>query len=483
MLKEQHRFFRSVLMAADLAIICAAAVSAYFLRFHVLAGVLPHDAERPSYRAFAIPIEVAAPMMMLAMLWAGQYRPRRDQRFYLEAAAILKGVVAGVGATIVMLSLFKNVLFDGKHFSALQFALFGGCTTVMLMAWRYGFRVALRMMRSRGWNLRQVAIIGTGRLGQLVYRTLRRNSWTGINPVFFISHRRTPTRATCLGLPVQAGLADLESTLEGSGISGVFIALPGRMTAVLPGLLTRLERCPLDVRVVPDLTPRYVPINMSANELDGMPILSVRESPLNGWGRVVKRGIDLAGAIGLLAIFALPMAAIAVAVRMSGPGPVIFRQERMSLNGQRFKMFKFRTMTHVDAERQALRDLGRGTEAWTKANDERITRVGRMLRRTSLDELPQLLNVLLGEMSLVGPRPERPELIEQFRENWRGYMLRQNVKAGMTGWAQVNGLRGDTSLRKRLQYDLFYIRNWSLLFDLRILAMTVFRGFAHPNAH
>jgi lipopolysaccharide/colanic/teichoic acid biosynthesis glycosyltransferase len=137
---------------------------------------------------------------------------------------------------------------------------------------------------------------------------------------------------------------------------------------------------------------------------------------------------------------------------------VIFRQERMSLNGQRFKIFKFRTMKHADAERQALRDLGRGTDAWTKAGDDRVTPIGRFLRRLSLDELPQLFNVILGEMSLVGPRPERPELIERFREDWRGYMLRQNVKAGITGWAQVNGLRGNTSLRKRLQYDLFYIR-------------------------
>jgi exopolysaccharide biosynthesis polyprenyl glycosylphosphotransferase len=214
-----------------------------------------------------------------------------------------------------------------------------------------------------------------------------------------------------------------------------------------------------------------------------MPVLSVRESPLNGWGGVLKRGIDIAGALAALLVFALPMFVIGLLIRLSGSGPVIFRQERMSLNGQRFKIFKFRTMVHVDAEVQTLRDAGKGTDTWTRSGDPRITRIGRFLRRTSLDELPQLLNVILGEMSLVGPRPERPELIRRFREDWRGYMLRQNVKAGMTGWAQVNGLRGDTSLRKRLQYDLFYVRNWSLMFDLRILWMTLFRGFAHPNAN
>jgi exopolysaccharide biosynthesis polyprenyl glycosylphosphotransferase len=469
-------------MASDLVIIIAAAVGAYFLRFVILADLIPPKEAQFGYFTHAIPVELAAPVMMLAMLWAGQYRPRRDQRFHLEAAAIIKGTAVGLGVTIVVLSLFQNVLFGGRHYSGWQFVIYGMGTAVMLLAWRYGFRITLRLVRARGWNLRHVAIIGTGRLGQLVYHTLRRNSWTGINPVFFVGHQKMTARRECLGLPVHSGLDDLEATLDGSSISGVFIALPGRLATTLPDLLKRLQRYPLDVRVVPDMNPKFFPINMSANELDGMPVLSIRESPLSGWGRVSKRSLDLVGGSLLLAAFAVPMVLIGLLVYFCGGRPVIFRQERMSLNGQRFKIFKFRTMKQVDAERQALADLGRGTDAWTKAGDERITPIGRFLRHTSLDELPQLFNVFLGEMSLVGPRPERPELIERFREDWRGYMLRQNVKAGITGWAQVNGLRGDTSIRKRLQYDLFYIRNWSLMFDLRILWMTLFRGFAHPNA-
>ncbi len=482
MLKEQHRFFRSVLMAADLAIICSAAVAAYLLRYLVLGGVLPYDAGEVAYRALAIPIEVAAPLMMLAMMWAGEYRPRRDQRFYLEAAAIMKGVVAGVGATIIVLSLFKNVLFDGRHYSAWQFAIFGACSMVMLMAWRYGFRVALRMIRARGWNLRHVAIIGTGRLGRLVCRTLRRNTWTGIEPVFFISHHHRAPVAACLGLPVKGGLDDLDLVLRDSGVTGVFVAMPGKMSAWLPALVMRLERYPVDVRLVPDMNPKYMPINLAANELDGVPILSIRESPLSGWGRVAKRALDLSGGILLLLVFAVPMLIIALAIyAYGGEGPVIFRQERMSLNGRRFRIFKFRTMNH-EAGRVVVQPAEGGRDAQTRAEGGRVTPIGRFLRRTSLDELPQLFNVILGDMSLVGPRP-MAELVQGFRDDWRGCMLRQNVKAGITGWAQVNGLRGDTSLRKRLQYDLFYIRNWSLLFDLRILAMTVVRGFAHPNAH
>ncbi len=484
MLRKQHRFFRSVLIAADSIIISAAAILAYFVRFGMLAEYSPPSAEETlGYSTHAIPVLTAVPLMLVAMMWARLYHPRRDQRFHLEAGNLLRAIIIGVGLTFAAISFFSRILYDDLDPSRLQYLVYAALLAGMLITWRFSFRVMLRLLRKRGWNLRHVAIVGTGRLGQVVCQTLTRNSWTGITPGYFISHHTTTSRETCLELPVVGGMDDLEKVLDDSRISGVFIALPGRMGAELPNLLARLERYPVDVRVVPDMNPKYMPLNMAVNELDGMPVLSVRESPLSGWGGVIKRGIDVSVGLVALLVFGLPMLIIALLIRMSGPGPVIFRQERMSLNGQRFKIFKFRTMKHVDAEAQALRDSGKGTDAWTKGNDSRITPIGRFLRRTSLDELPQLFNVIDGEMSLVGPRPERPELIQRFREDWRGYMLRQNVKAGMTGWAQVNGLRGDTSLRKRIQYDLFYVRNWSVMFDLRILWMTIFKGFAHPNAN
>jgi lipopolysaccharide/colanic/teichoic acid biosynthesis glycosyltransferase len=176
-----------------------------------------------------------------------------------------------------------------------------------------------------------------------------------------------------------------------------------------------------------------------------------------------------------MAVFAVPMVLIAMAIKLTSEGPVVFRQRRVSIGGEEFDIYKFRTMMHERDEHASA--------VWTARGDARVTKIGAFLRRTSLDELPQLLNVVLGQMSLVGPRPERPELIARFKEDWRGYVLRQHVKAGMTGWAQVNGMRGDTSLRKRLQLDLFYIRNWSLGFDIKILWLTLFRGFVHQNAH
>ena len=486
MLRRQHRFFRSVLIASDCVVICAAIVASFFIRFDLLAERFPPrempDADAITFATHSIPVVAAAVIMILTMVGTGLYQPRRDQRFQREAWIILKAIVLGVMFTVATVSFLSRLVFDGRDPSRVQYLVYASCLLVFLLTWRFTFRAILRALRRRGFNLRHVAIIGNGRLGQIVARTLDRNSWTGITPTFFVSHESGVEPGTCAGLPVKGGLDELERILDGTDLTGVFIAIPGDMGAALPNLLARLERHPVDVRVVPDMNPKYFPMNMAVAELEGMPILSLRESPLSGWGGIAKRGVDLLGALVAIAIFAIPMLLITVLVRRSGPGPIVFRQERMSLNGQRFRIFKFRTMRHVTGEARAMRDQGSGTDNWTRGDDPEITRIGRFLRRTSLDELPQLFNVLLGEMSLVGPRPERPELIKDFRNDWRGYMLRQNVKAGMTGWAQVNGLRGDTSLRKRLQYDLFYIRNWSLGFDLRILWMTIFRGFIHPNA-
>jgi exopolysaccharide biosynthesis polyprenyl glycosylphosphotransferase len=206
-------------------------------------------------------------------------------------------------------------------------------------------------------------------------------------------------------------------------------------------------------------------------EFEAIPFIHLRETPLDGWNRVLKRAFDVAVGGLCLLVAAVPMLVIAAAVRLTSPGPALLRQERMGLDGRRFLLFKFRTM-RADAE------VATGP-VWARPDDDRRTGIGRMLRRFNLDELPQLLNVLRGEMSLVGPRPERPVFVEDFRRRIPGYMLRHKVKAGMTGWAQVNGWRGDTSLEKRIEYDLYYIERWSLFFDVKILTQTLYRGFTN----
>lgn len=499
MLKQQHQLFVGLLALVDGLVIIAASVLAWWLRMHLCpprTDYWPYRWEQYS-RGFLVLYTV--PIILMSLRWFGLYRPRRDRSLASEIPEVTKACIVGMLAVLAMLFVFESSIFAQnetfRHGPPLtignvtiepgrvQVGLLTLLLPVMLSAHRMTFRATLRQMRSQGWNLRHVAIIGCGRLGQIVGRTLDRNSWTGIKIAYYISHQEKTRREECLGRPVLGGLADLEKILDENKPDAVYLALPGSRSETLYSVLGRLEKFAVDVRIVPDINPRYVPQSMTVGELDGMPVLSYRECPTSGLGGLTKRGLDILGAAAALAIFSVPMLAIAALVRLGGPGPVIFKQRRVSLGGQVFDIFKFRTMYHVEEEAVEGDPSAPRPASWTERNDPRITPIGRWLRRTSLDELPQLFNVMLGEMSLVGPRPERPELIERFREDWRGYMLRQHVKAGMTGWAQVNGLRGHTSLRKRLQYDLFYVKNWSLGFDLKILLLTLFRGFVHRNAH
>lgn len=450
-------------------------------------------------------IMLALPMLLVSLWGFGLYRPQRDRALLAEAAQTFKGCFTTVVGLIVVLWAIgprlaggwageRSTVLFGHSIDAgrLQLILLAILLPTLLITHRACFRLALRAIRRRGWNLRHVLVIGTGRLGRIACRTLDRNSWTGLHVAAFLHHAdQMPERAAAqlpplanegvglhpcvLDRPVLGALIDLEQVLEEHQPDAVYLALPASRATAMPALLRRLERFTIDVRIIPDVHPRYMPQSMVVSDLEGMPILSVRESPMTGVPGLLKSAFDILGALIAIVLFSPLMLAVAVAVRCSGKGPIIFKQRRVSLGGEVFNIYKFRTMRCEEEPQEGA--------GWTKRNDPRVTRIGKVLRRTSLDELPQLLNVLLGDMSLVGPRPERPELIEQFREDWRGYMLRQHVKAGITGWAQVNGLRGDTSLRKRLQLDLFYIRHWSLGFDCKILWLTLFRGFFHRNAH
>ncbi|MCC6284805.1 MAG: undecaprenyl-phosphate glucose phosphotransferase [Phycisphaerales bacterium] len=492
MLKQRHQLFVTMFAGIDALVVTLACVLAWSVRHWVLGEAWP---ETWSSRVRE-PLVLSAVPVCLGVMWAsGLYRARRDRSLASEIAQVIKASLISVCALVVLAWGMGEPSFLGPAhltvdgpFGAIdaprvQFAALAVALPALLVSFRISLRLVLRRLRRSGWNQRHVAIVGDGRLGQIAARTLSRNGWTGINVAYFVSHKPVADREQCLGRPVRAGLDGLERTLEEYKVDGVYLALPHGEWPLLPALLKRLEAFALDVRIIPDVPLRYMPQRMAVNELEGMPVLSYRESPLHGVGGVSKRGLDMAGSLAALLIFAPVMLISALAVRLSGPGPVIFRQRRVGWGGEEFWIYKFRTMRHGEEEQApCIDDLDDATKAWTQRDDPRITRVGRWLRRTSLDELPQLFNVLKGEMSLVGPRPERPELISRFKDDWRGYMLRQHVKAGMTGWAQVNGHRGNSNLRKRLQHDLFYIRHWSLRFDLWILWLTVFRGFFHRNA-
>ena len=480
MLKRRHQLFVVVFVLADGLMVAAASYAAWALRLSMLDQPTPDEWEawvKDPLILFTVPLALAV-MQALRL-----YRPRRDRPLLNEQLEIFKASVIASACVVLFLWIVGNDLISAPPGNTdhaaldparLQIGAFALILPVILGLQRLIIRLILRQLRRRGFNRRHVAIIGTGRLAQNVTRTLARNSWTGIRVTYFISHHPTTNRAHCLDRPVLGGLDKLDELLADYPVDAVYLALPAAQAGAVPELLRKLERFTVNVRYVPDLNPRYMPQQMHIAQLEGMPILSYRENPTMGLGGVTKRTIDILGAAAGLVLLSPLLLIIALAVRLTSPGRVLFKQSRVSIGSSEFKIYKFRTMRS---------DLQDRSAKWTTRDDPRVTPFGRFLRRTSLDELPQLFNVLRGEMSLVGPRPERPELIERFRDKERGYLLRQHVKAGMTGWAQVNGLRGDTCLRKRLQYDLFYIRNWSVWFDVRILFATIIRGFVHRNAH
>jgi Undecaprenyl-phosphate glucose phosphotransferase len=268
-------------------------------------------------------------------------------------------------------------------------------------------------------------------------------------------------------------VADLPGLATRTGADFVYVAFARAEHEAEREALERLGDSTAAVRLVPDLSQMHT-LNANVEDFDGTPVVLVTETPEQGWNSVLKRAFDLAVSAILLVILAPVLVAIAIWVKLDSPGPALYAQERVGSNGRRFRMLKFRTM-RTDAEAEGPQ--------WSRADDPRRTRGGEILRRLSLDELPQLWNVFVGHMSLVGPRPEQPVFVDQFRASIPRYMLRHHVKSGITGWAQVNGLRGDTPLERRIEYDLYYIENWSMSFDMKILAMTVVRIFRDPSAN
>ncbi len=338
---------------------------------------------------------------------------------------------------------------------------------------RAAVRTALRALRKRGRNLRHIVIIGAGAHGREIAARLRRAPWSGLTVRSFYDDDASLYGSAVDGVPILGGLARIADDLAQDPADQVWIALPLRAEERIQQILEELRQTSALVRFVPDIQSFHL-LHHSVTEVAGLPVLNLTDSPHTGIDSTRKTLEDFLLA-SLLLVASLPLwTLIAIGVKLSSPGPVLYRQERVTWNGQRFVMLKFRSMPQ-DAES----DSG---PVWAREGESRATRFGAFLRRYSLDELPQLWNVLNGEMSLVGPRPERPEFVRQYRQQIPGYMQKHLVKAGITGWAQVNDLRGDTDLAQRIQYDLYYIDNWSVLFDLRILALTLWHILTSRHA-
>jgi Undecaprenyl-phosphate glucose phosphotransferase len=464
MIKHRSQVLVAWFLFWDLLLTGTAWVLAYFLRFEADLIPLTKTPLDESQCLGNLPLVLL--LAAAAYHLTGQYAIHRLRRLREEVVCVVKGT-----ALLSLLVVAATFLRHDPYESRATLLLFSGLTVAALLAGRRINWAVIRTLRSHGYNQSFSLIVGAGRVARKTERALRHASWMGIKNVGFVDEQASHLYDD---LDVLGGFADLPDLIAKYHIGHVFIALPLNRYHDARRAFDILSQLLVEVRLVADL-PALTGLTLSTTNLDGLPLLGLRESPHFGLNVVVKRCMDLVlSAIGLV-ILSPFLAGIAILVKLTSPGPVLYRQERCGLNGRSFYMLKFRSM-RMDAEKET-------GAIWARKDDDRRTRLGTFLREKSLDELPQLINVLRGDMSLVGPRPERPVFIKQFTKTVPNYMARHCVKSGVTGWAQVHGWRGNTSLRKRLQYDLYYITHWTPWLDLRILWMTVFHGLVHRNAY
>jgi Undecaprenyl-phosphate glucose phosphotransferase len=466
MFKRHHQLFTALRISLDVVMVIAAFAGAYAIRFGS-PETFPYP-ELPATRETLTVGALAAVLFPLALRSVGLYRPQRQRSALDELFGVFKATVIG-GLLLVATTYFVRE----ARYSRAALLIFTALAFVGVGSMRFVFKEALQALRRRGYNLRYVLVLGTGRLARQVLEQVDLHRELGFRPVGCLS--LTPARVGLRvgGTEVIGTLRDLAQVLESRQVDQVLVALPSRCFHRLPSIMEICADTTADVKLVPDVY-QYATLFGGLEEFGGLPIVNLQSVGVLGINALAKRAFDIVLSALFLLVLSPVLLVIAVAVKLSSPGRVLFRQERVGLDGKPFSMLKFRTMTE-QAEEEGPR--------FAEPADPRVTALGASLRKLSLDELPQLFNVLLGDMSLVGPRPERPVFFAQFRRRIPRYQLRHMVKSGMTGWAQIHGLRGRTSIEKRVEYDLYYIEHWSLLLDLRILARTLAGGFLSRNAY
>lgn len=468
MIKDNQKVFNRLMVVIDVGITAASFVLAYGFKFYILndgpgIGVLPVG-EYINLLPFVLPF--------YAVIYyaCGVYAPKRTVRRRFEIFGIIKANTIGIVALIIALYMIIREINFSRSVIALFYIFNVGTTSSFRLALRRG----LRTIRRKGYNLKHILLVGYSRAAEEYIDRLTDNPQWGYVACGILDDH-IPAGTVYKGVKVLGRLGNLEVILPENKLDEIAISLSLQDYDHLEGIVATCEKSGVHTKFIPDYNS-LIPSRPYTEDLMGLPVINIRYVPLTNTGNIIiKRIVDVCGAVFGMALTSPLMLLAALLIKLTSPGPVIFRQERVGLHNKPFYMYKFRTM-----ERQVP---GEEKKAWTVRNDPRVTPVGKFLRRTSLDELPQLFNILRGDMSLVGPRPERPLFVDKFKEEIPRYMVKHQVRPGLTGWAQVNGLRGDTSIRKRIEYDIYYIENWTVWFDLKIILMTFFTGFINKNAY
>ncbi len=467
MLKEHSKFFETLVLFSDWITLSCSWVLAYYIRFYI--PIIPADKGIPPFYIYVTLLLFMVPLWGIVFKAFGLNRPRRISSWIAEIMDITKAT------TIATLILIALTFFVRRYeFSRLTFLYFWVISVVALCVNRILFREFLRLIRRRGYNLRYALIIGTGSLGQEITDKIQKHPELGIKIKGFLSEDTSMVGNTLKGFQILDAFGNILSVIKNYGIDMVLIALPLSYHEKLKSILDNIDDEMVSIMVIPDLF-EFTTLRGGVGEFEGMPVISLRDSPLYGWNAIIKRSTDILLSLLIILITSPLMLVLSVLIKVTSNGPVLYKQERMGLDGKIFSMLKFRTMK-VQAEEET-------GPIWATKSDCRRTLVGAIMRKVSMDELPQFFNVLKGNMSIVGPRPERPFFIQHFKNIIPKYMLRHKMKAGITGWAQANGWRGNTSLEKRIEYDLYYIENWSIMFDFEIMWLTIWRGLISKNAY
>ncbi|ABF88031.1 bacterial sugar transferase [Myxococcus xanthus DK 1622] len=464
MFSRLQRFYTSIKVVADMVMLALAFVLAYATRF---SGIVPVTEGIPPWTDSFFSLLMVLVIFPVTFHQSRLYGTNRSRTNTGEVFEVFKSTIT---AALILVAV---TYFVRERYSRLTLVIFIVYAFALVTCSRLVTRYLVSEIRRRGHNLKSILVIGAGDLGQRVIETVEHHRELGFRVMGVLTLHPEKVGQYVNDVRVIGVVDQVNEVLDSHPVDQVILALPLAGHAHVKALMDKLALRTVDVRVVPDLY-QYITLYGGLEEFGGLPIIRLQGDPMEGWSRVAKRAFDILFSLLAILITAPLMAATALAVRLTSRGPMLYRQERMGMDGRTFPILKFRTMC-IDAEH--------GGAMMTCPDDPRRTVIGTFLRKYSLDELPQFFNVLRGDMSLVGPRPERPVFIEEFKRQIPRYHLRHKVKAGITGWAQINGLRGQTCIEKRIEYDLYYIENWSLLMDLKILVRTALGGFLSKNAY
>ena len=469
MIKDNQKYFNGLHVVIDGALVAISYITAWWLKCESPFSNVKEGEYHLDMQTYfrAIPFLVVGYLILYSL--CKLYTPKRGTDPAGEVAHIIEANTLGIVITTSVLFVIWQ-----QHFSRSMIFLFFVVNTLLTTLFRGLVRYVLKVMRRSGHNMKHVLLVGYSRATEQYIDRIKMNPQWGY-VVHAILDDEVPRGTLYKGVKVVGTIGNLEYILPENKLDEIAIALPLKQYDRLGSIVSLCEKSGVHTKFIPDYSEVFSS-RPYTEDLMGLPVINIRNVPLtNTLNRILKRTVDFLGSfVGIILISPL-LLILAVAVKLSSPGPIIFKQQRIGLHNKPFQMYKFRSM-----RMQAPEDEKKG---WTTKGDPRVTKVGAFIRKTSLDELPQLFNVLKGDMSLVGPRPERPQYVDKFKEEIPRYMVKHQVRPGMTGWAQVNGYRGDTSIKKRIEYDIYYIENWTLGFDIRILFRTIFHGFVNKNAY